>query len=41
MASELNSAGKKVYLLVGLQERLLRRYRERDNVWWIMFGGQV
>ena len=35
IASELNSAGKKVYLSVGPHERPPRKYRDRDNVWWL------
>lgn len=40
IASELNSAGKKVYLSVGQHERPPRVYRQRDNVWWLgVLGG--
>lgn len=35
IASELNSTGKKVYLSVGPHERPPRKYRDRDNVWWL------
>lgn len=40
IADELNRAGKKVYLSVGQHERPPRRYRQRDNVWWLgVLGG--
>lgn len=40
IAKELNDAGKKVYLSVGAHERPPRRYRDRDNVWWLgVLGG--
>lgn len=40
IAKELNDAGKKVYLSVGAHERPPRRYRGRDNVWWLgVLGG--
>lgn len=40
IAKELNAAGKKVYLSVGAHERPPRRYRGRDNVWWLgVLGG--
>lgn len=40
IADELNRAGKKVYLSVGQHERPPRRYRGRDNVWWLgVLGG--
>ncbi|NOL48534.1 flavin-containing monooxygenase [Pelistega europaea] len=40
IADELNRAGKKVYLSVGPHERPPRRYRQRDNVWWLgVLGG--
>ncbi|WP_066566565.1 NAD(P)/FAD-dependent oxidoreductase [Snodgrassella sp. CFCC 13594] len=40
IADELNRAGKKVYLSVGKHERPPRRYRNRDNVWWLgVLGG--
>lgn len=35
IAAELNEDGRKVYLSVGPHERPPRRYRERDNVWWL------
>nr|WP_313099897.1 NAD(P)/FAD-dependent oxidoreductase [Moraxella sp. CTOTU48717] len=35
IAKELNSSGKKVFLSVGPHERPPRRYRQRDNVWWL------
>ncbi|MGO3153510.1 MAG: flavin-containing monooxygenase [Galactobacter sp.] len=35
IAEELNSAGRKVYLSVGQHDRPPRRYRDRDNVWWL------
>ena len=35
IATELNNAGKKVYLSVGPHERPPRKYRDRDNVWWL------
>ncbi|MEB3766497.1 NAD(P)/FAD-dependent oxidoreductase [Acinetobacter sp. MD2] len=40
IADELNRAGKKVFLSVGKHERPPRRYRGRDNVWWLgVLGG--
>ncbi|MBF7681893.1 NAD(P)-binding domain-containing protein [Acinetobacter sp. B5B] len=40
IADELNRAGKKVFLSVGQHERPPRRYRGRDNVWWLgVLGG--
>lgn len=40
IADELNRANKKVYLSVGQHERPPRRYRQRDNVWWLgVLGG--
>lgn len=40
IAKELNDAGKKVYLSVGAHEPPPRRYRGRDNVWWLgVLGG--
>ncbi|MCT4555539.1 MAG: NAD(P)/FAD-dependent oxidoreductase [Pelagimonas sp.] len=35
IAEELNRAGRKVYLSVGPHDRPPRRYRGRDNVWWL------
>ncbi|MEM8538299.1 MAG: NAD(P)/FAD-dependent oxidoreductase, partial [Pseudomonadota bacterium] len=35
IADELNSAGRKVFLSVGPHDRPPRRYRGRDNVWWL------
>ncbi|EBA07079.1 flavin-containing monooxygenase [Sagittula stellata] len=35
IADELNRAGRKVYLSVGPHDRPPRRYRGRDNVWWL------
>lgn len=35
IAAELNKAGRKVYLAVGPHDRPPRRYRGRDNVWWL------
>lgn len=35
ITDELNRAGKKVFLSVGSHERPPRRYRGRDNVWWM------
>lgn len=35
IADELRRAGKEVYLSVGPHERPPRRYRGRDNVWWL------
>ncbi len=35
IAAELNEAGRRVYLSVGPHERPPRRYRGRDNVWWL------
>jgi len=32
---ELNRAGRKVFLSVGPHDRPPRRYRGRDNVWWL------
>ena len=35
IADELQRAGKQVYLSVGPHDRPPRRYRGRDNVWWL------
>jgi putative flavoprotein involved in K+ transport len=35
IAEELLAAGRRVYLAVGPHDRPPRRYRERDNVWWL------
>ena len=35
IADELNRAGKSVTLSVGPHDRPPRRYRGRDNVWWL------
>lgn len=35
IADELNRAGRKVYLSIGPHDRPPRRYRGRDNVWWL------
>lgn len=35
IAEELLRAGRKVYLSVGPHDRPPRRYRGRDNVWWL------
>tara|TARA_Y100000588_G_scaffold163425_2_gene177533 strand:- start:46 stop:1320 length:1275 start_codon:yes stop_codon:yes gene_type:complete len=35
IAEELLQSGKKVYLSVGPHDRLPRRYRDRDYVWWL------
>lgn len=35
IAEELLHAGRKVYLSVGPHDRPPRRYRGRDNVWWL------
>ena len=35
IATELNRAGREVYLSVGPHERPPRRYRGRDFVWWL------
>jgi putative flavoprotein involved in K+ transport len=35
IADELLAAGKPVYLAVGPHDRPPRRYRGRDNVWWL------
>lgn len=35
IADELSRAGKRVYLSVGPHDRPPRRYRNRDNVWWL------
>jgi putative flavoprotein involved in K+ transport len=35
IAEELHRAGRKVYLSVGRHNRLPRRYRGRDLVWWL------
>jgi len=35
IAEELMRAGRQVYLSVGPHERPPRRYRGRDNVWWL------
>ena len=35
IAAELQEAGRQVYLSVGPHDRPPRRYRGRDNVWWL------
>lgn len=35
IADELNRSGRDVYLAVGPHDRPPRRYRNRDNVWWL------
>jgi putative flavoprotein involved in K+ transport len=35
IAAELNEPGRQVYLSVGPHDRPPRRYRGRDNVWWL------
>lgn len=35
IAAELNAAGRKVYFSIGPHDRPPRRYRGRDNVWWL------
>lgn len=35
IAEELMNAGRKVYLSIGPHDRPPRRYRARDNVWWL------
>ncbi len=35
IADELNRAGRRVFLSVGPHDRPPRRYRTRDNVWWL------
>jgi len=35
IAEELMHAGRKVYLSIGAHDRPPRRYRGRDNVWWL------
>lgn len=35
IAAELRRAGREVYLSVGAHDRPPRRYRGRDNVWWL------
>jgi len=40
IAAELRQAGRPVYLSIGPHDRLPRRYRDRDNVWWLGVLGQ-
>ena len=35
IAQELNEAGREVYLSISAHDRPPRRYRGRDNVWWL------
>ncbi|MEM9434654.1 MAG: NAD(P)/FAD-dependent oxidoreductase [Pseudomonadota bacterium] len=35
IAAELNQAGREVYFSIGPHDRPPRRYRGRDNVWWL------
>ncbi|MEM6408868.1 MAG: NAD(P)/FAD-dependent oxidoreductase, partial [Pseudomonadota bacterium] len=35
IAAELNAAGREVYFSIGPHDRPPRRYRGRDNVWWL------
>ncbi|HBP30774.1 MAG TPA: FAD-dependent oxidoreductase [Advenella kashmirensis] len=40
IADDLNRTGRRVFLSVGPHERPPRRYRNRDNVWWLgVLGG--
>jgi putative flavoprotein involved in K+ transport len=40
IAAELQESGRQVYLSVGPHDRPPRRYRGRDNVWWLGVLGQ-
>lgn len=40
IAEELMRAGRRVYLSVGPHDRPPRRYRGRDNVWWLGILGE-
>jgi putative flavoprotein involved in K+ transport len=40
IAAELRRSGRQVYLSVGPHDRPPRRYRGRDNVWWLGVLGQ-
>jgi putative flavoprotein involved in K+ transport len=40
IAAELRESGRPVYLSVGRHDRPPRRYRGRDNVWWLGVLGQ-
>jgi putative flavoprotein involved in K+ transport len=35
IAAELNAAGREVYFSIGPHDRPFRRYRGRDNCWWL------
>ena len=35
ITAELHNAGRKVFFSIGPHDRLPRRYRRRDNVWWL------
>ena len=35
IAAELNDAGRKVFFSIGPHDRPFRRYRGRDNCWWL------
>ncbi len=35
IAAELNASGREVYFSIGPHDRPPRRYRGRDNVWWL------
>ncbi|TVZ01065.1 FAD-dependent oxidoreductase [Trebonia kvetii] len=40
IAAELEQSGRRVYLSVGPHDRPPRRYRGRDNVWWLGVLGE-
>ena len=35
IVAELNAAGREVYFSIGPHDRPFRRYRGRDNCWWL------
>ncbi|WP_157268148.1 NAD(P)-binding domain-containing protein [Azohydromonas aeria] len=41
IAEELNQAGRRVFLSVSAHERVRRRYRGRDCIWWLIATGSA
>jgi putative flavoprotein involved in K+ transport len=41
IAEELNGAGRRVFLSVSAHERVARRYRGRDCIWWLIATGSA
>jgi putative flavoprotein involved in K+ transport len=41
IAEELNGAGRRVFLSVSAHQRVARRYRGRDCIWWLLATGSA